>query len=96
MTTGYEMTTSRASQIPIIPLGWSLSTFFVISYVFCVLSGLIVPDWRMHQPWLQFFPGFEWITVKGFIIGLLEAIVYGWYVGLLFGWLFNFFASTRG
>ena len=93
MSTGYEMTTSRASQIPIIPLAWSLSTFFVISYVLCVLSGLIVPDWRMHQPWLQFFPGFEWLTVKGFIIGLVESVAYGWYVGLLFGWLFNFFAA---
>ncbi len=93
MAAGYETTTSRVSQIPLIPFGLSVSAFFVISYVLCILSGLIVPGWSMHQPWLQFFPGFEWLTVKGFIIGLLEAIVYGWYVAFLFGWLFNFFAA---
>lgn len=93
MTAGYDMTTNRGAQIPLIPFGWSISAFFVISYFLCVLSGLLVPSWSMHQPWLQFFPGFEWLTLKGFIIGFLEAIVYGWYVAFLFGWLFNFFAA---
>lgn len=88
------MNAMQVRELPLVPLGLSVSTFFVITYVLCILFGLVVPDWSMHQPWLQFFPGFEWLTVQGFLIGLVEAFVYGWYVALLFGWLFNFF--TRG
>lgn len=90
------MTQDRASVIPIVPFGLSLSAFFAISYVLCILSGLVVPTWALHQPWLQFFPGFEWLTLQGFLIGLVEAIAYGWYVAVVFGALFNFFASVRG
>ncbi len=61
----------------------------------CILLGLIVPDWNLHRPWLQFFPGFEWLTVRGFVVGFFEAIVYGWYAALLFGSLFNFFLARE-
>jgi len=47
----------------------------------------------VHKPWLQFFPGFEWLTTKGFLIGLGESFVYGWYVALVFGPLYNLFAA---
>lgn len=76
-------------QIPIIEFGYALSAFAVIGYVLCIALGLVVPDWELHKPWLQFFPGFEWLTVQGFLIGLVESVVYAWYVALLFGWLFN-------
>ena len=89
------MTLDRSPQIPITALGLSLSAFFAITYLLCIASGLIVPDWGLHQPWLQFFPGFEWLTIRGFLIGLVEAVVYGWYVAVVFGALFNFFASWR-
>lgn len=89
------MNAKQVRQLPLIPLGWSVSTFFVITYILCILGGLIWPDWSIHQPWLQFFPGFEWLTAKGFVIGLVEAFFYGWYVALLFGWLFNFFSRRE-
>jgi hypothetical protein len=84
---------NQIRQFPLVPLGLSISSFFIITYVLCIALALVVPDWRMHQPWLQFFPGFEWLTVRGFIIGLVEAILYGWYVALVLGGLFNFFAG---
>lgn len=87
------MDEKQIRQLPLVPLGWSISAFFVISYILCILLGLVVPDGGMHRPWLQFFPGFEWLTLKGFIIGLVEAFIYGWYVAFLFGWLYNFFAE---
>jgi len=58
-----------------------------------IAAGLIAPAWALHQPWLQFFPGFEWLTLPGFLIGLAEAVAYGWYVALVFGWLFNVCAA---
>ena len=83
------------SRLSIIGIGWTVSAFFVISYVLCVASGAIVPDWEMHRSWLQFFPGFEWLTLKGFIIGLVESFLYGWYVAVIFVPLYNVFATRR-
>ena len=82
-------------KLDITQFGIALSAFFVISYVLCIASGIVLPDWELHKPWLQFFPGFEWLTVQGFLIGLVESIVYAWYAAVLFGWLFNVFVSQR-
>jgi hypothetical protein len=79
--------------IRIVPLGLSLGAFFAISYLLCIGLGFAVPDDGMHKPWLQFFPGFEWLTWKGFAIGLVWTQVYGWYVAALFGSLYNLFAK---
>lgn len=84
----------RAPHVPIVVLGGSLSAFLVISYVLCVALGLFAPGWGLHQPWLQFLPGFTWLTWPSFVLGLLENALYGWYAGLLFGWLFNRFADA--
>jgi hypothetical protein len=84
------------AKAPITALGLSLSSFFAISFLGCILLGLIVPDAGMHRPWLQFFPGFEWVTPRGVVIGLIWTQVYGWYIALVLGSLFNFFAARRG
>jgi hypothetical protein len=83
----------NVSRIPIVALGWSLSLFLALSFTLCVLLGLFLPDWGRHQPWLQFFPGFTWLTWPSFFLGLIESFAYGWYVALIFGPLFDFFAS---
>lgn len=82
-----------APQVPVAALGWSLSTFLVVSYLLCVLLGLVAPAWGLHRPWLQFLPGFTWLTWPSFFLGLTESFAYGWYVALVFGLLFNLFAS---
>lgn len=79
--------------IRIVPLGLSVSAFLLISYLLCISLGLVVPDGGMHKPWLQFLPGFEWLTWKGFVIGLVWTQIYGWYVAALFGSLHNLFAK---
>ena len=57
------------------------------------IQRLVVPDAGLHRPWLQFFPGFEWVTARGVIIGLVWTQVYAWYTALAFGSLFHFFAA---
>jgi hypothetical protein len=74
-------------------LGLSLSLFLALSFVLCVLLGLVVPDFGMHRPWLQFLPGFTCLTWPSFFLGLIESFAYGWYVALIFGPVFNFFAA---
>src|SRR5262245_11308110 len=86
-----------SARIPLIPLGIGLSAFLAISYLLCILLGVVGGwDWGLHQPWLQFLPGFSWLTWPSFFLGLAESIAYGWYAALLFGGLYNVAAARFG
>ncbi|MBI1220941.1 MAG: hypothetical protein GC186_20680 [Rhodobacteraceae bacterium] len=74
-------------------LGLSLGLFLAMTYALCVGFDLLFPAQSMHQNWQSFLPGFVWLTWQSFLLGLVEAFAYGWYVALIFGPLFNFFAS---
>jgi hypothetical protein len=87
---------AQVRWLPLVALGLSLGAFFAISFLGCILLGLIVSDGGMHRPWLQFFPGFEWLTARGVVLGLVWTQVYAWWTALAFGSLFNFFAARSG
>jgi hypothetical protein len=76
----------------IITLGLTLSSFLLISYVLCVLFGMLVPaQFHMHQAWAPLLPGFEWLTPRGFIAGAVGSFAYGWFIAVLFVPLYRFF-----
>ena len=76
----------------ITPVGHSLSLFLLVSYLLCVGWGSVTPSsLHMHPAWQDLLPGFEFETLTGFLIGLVESYLYGWYIALLFVPLFNFF-----
>ena len=77
-------------------LGLSLGTFFLVAYLACLALAIVVPDRGLHQPWLQFLPGFAW-NPQGILIGVVESIVYGVIIGLVFAPIANLFgiASRR-
>jgi uncharacterized protein DUF5676 len=77
------------------PLGMSLGLTLAIFFALCVALGALWPDFGLHKPWLQFYPGFEWLTWKGFFIGLAEAFAYGWAAALVFTPLYNLFSARR-
>jgi 2TM family of unknown function (DUF5676) len=64
---------------------WSLATFTLSSFIVCILYGLIVPE-SMHL--VQFLeitlPGFKWLSIGSFFIGLIESFLYGVYAGLVY------------
>jgi len=85
------------SRIPLVPLGVSLSAFLAVNYLLCILLGGVGGwDWGLHQPWLQFLPGFTWLTWPSFFLGLAESVAYGWYTALLFGGLYNLALARLG
>jgi len=86
---------TQGLRLPLVPLGLSLGGFFAVSFLGCILLGIIVPDGAMHRPWLQFFPYFEWLTARSVVLGLIWTQVYGWWTALIFGSLFNFFAGRN-
>lgn len=92
---GTPFSTGQAARIPVIPLGLSLGCFFAITFVLCVGFDLLFPDQAMHETWARLLPGFVWLTWPSFVLGLVETFAYGWYVALIFGPLFNFFADWR-
>ena len=92
---GTPLAAAPAVRIPVIPLGLGLSLFFTITYVLCVVFDLLYPEQAMYQTWLRLLPGFTWLTWPSFLLGLVESFAYGWYVALIFGPLFNLFASWR-
>ena len=68
----------------------SLALAAAITFVLCVLYGIIAPP-QYHAPELleKILPDFHWLTFGGFVIGLLESFLYGGYAGLLVGSLYN-------
>ncbi len=76
---------------------WSLATFTLFTYVVCVVYGLIVPEsFHMVQFLEIVLPGFKWLTIGSFFIGLVESFLYGAYAGLVFTPIYNFYAKKWG
>jgi hypothetical protein len=88
--------TGSSARIPVAALGLSLGIFFLITFVLCVGYDLLFPGQAMYQAWLRLLPGFTWLDWQSFGLGLVESFVYGWYVALVFGPLYNFFAARFG
>ncbi|MEW6584169.1 MAG: DUF5676 family membrane protein [Nitrospirota bacterium] len=73
-------------------VSWSLGIFLSISYLLCVLYGLVVPE-RLHgmSSFLEaVLPAFKWLTFGGFLLGLIESFLYGAYIGIVFVPIYNY------
>ena len=90
---GIPLSTQGKHAIPVLALGLGLSLFLVISYVPCVIGYLIFPNLPVNQAALAIFlPGFELLSWWTFLLGLVESFAWGWYVALIFGPPYNYFA----
>ena len=91
------MTTTATQERPgIVPVGLTLSAFLLITYLLCIGFGLVAPEsLHMHRAWAPLLPGFEWLTLRGFLAGAAGAYAYGWYIAVLFVPLWRFF-NRRG
>jgi len=75
----------------------SLGSFAAISYVLCIGFGLLAPNW-LHASWLleAMLRGFTSLSFRSFLLGLVEASVYGAWAGFLYSTLYNYFAGRAG
>jgi hypothetical protein len=76
-------------------VGHATSLFFAISFFLCVVVSLLFPSHTMAQSLRQLLPGFEWLTWKGFFLGLIESYGYGWYVTLIWVPIYNVLARRQ-
>tara|TARA_R110001583_G_scaffold177071_2_gene332051 strand:+ start:192 stop:452 length:261 start_codon:yes stop_codon:yes gene_type:complete len=80
-------------KISLFAFGHATSLFISISFVLCVAFDLLFPQHAMYQVWLKLLPGFEWLSLKSFFLGLLESYMYGWFITLIWVPLYNFFGT---
>ncbi len=72
---------------------WALGLFGAVTFVVCVVYGLLVPKvFHMVQFLEIVLPGFRWLSVGSFVLGLAESFLYGAYAGLVFTPIYNFVA----
>ena len=81
-------------------IAWALGLWGAVSFVVCVLWGLITPQSvHMHVFLKQVLPGFTWLTWWGFLLGLVESFLYGVYAAIvyvpIYNWLLKRFGDTR-
>lgn len=70
---------------------WSLAIFSAVSFIVCVIYGLITPmSLHMHQFLEVVLPGFKWGSLPRFFVGLVESFLYGAYTGLVYVPVYNF------
>jgi len=81
--------------IPVVRFGISLSIFFVVTYVLCVLFDLWFPGLAMYPVWSPLLPGFTWLSWPSFFLGLAETAGYAWYIALVFGPIYNYCVAFR-
>ena len=80
-------------KISLFAFGHASSLFISISFLLCVGFDLLFPQQAMYEVWLKLLPGFEWLTLKGFFLGLFGSYLYGWFITLIWVPLYNFFGS---
>jgi hypothetical protein len=69
---------------------WSMGLFTTVSFILCVIWGLVTPEsLHMHQFLEIVLPAFKWLSVGGFFLGLIESFLWGAYVGLVFVPIYN-------
>lgn len=78
-------------------VSWALGCFMAISFIVCVIYGLIVPQ-SLHpsQVLEAVLPAFKWLTFGGFVLGLIESFLYGAYAGIVFVPVYNVFMRRWG
>lgn len=77
----FEEASRTSLKDQLVATAHALSLFLLVSYLLCIGFGLLTPGiFHMHEAWAPLLPGFEWLTVKGFVAGTIGAYLYGWYI----------------
>ncbi len=84
----------RTSGVAIAPLGLSLSIFLALSFLLCTIGGLI-PGIREIHFLSALYPWIDWSKPQLVLLGVVWAFAAGWYVALVWGFLYNLFAGRR-
>ena len=70
----------------------SLALFFSLSFILCIIYGLITPE-SIHMYGLlkAALPGFTELTIGSILIGLIDSFLWGAYIGVVYVPIYNYF-----
>ncbi len=72
----------------------SLGSWAAVSFIVCIIWGLVMPEaLHMHAFLELILPSFVWLTWWGFLLGLVESFLFGFYAGIVYVPLHNFFTK---
>ena len=78
-------------------VGLSLGVSAAVSFVVCVIWGLLMPvSLHMHGFLELVLPGFKWLSVGSFVVGIGESFLFGIYAGIVYVPIRNFFTKRFG
>lgn len=61
-----------------------------VSFVVCVLWGLLLPEpVHMHQFLEYVLPGFTWLSIGTALLGLIESFLFGVYFAVIYVLIYN-------
>lgn len=72
-----------SKQLRYLPVAITLGGFLAFSYAACVAWDAAFPQWAMRSAWAPLLPGFTWLTVSSFLLGLGESFIYGFWLALV-------------
>ena len=94
--TGQSGLTATPMRLSTRAFGATLAAFAVISFLLCMLLGVVAPDWGLHRPWLQFYLGLTGFDLRSLMLGTVQSIVFGGYAGVMIAFLYNVFNRRFG
>lgn len=84
-----------AARLSIARLGNALGLLFMALFVLCVAWDGIFPGQAMRSVWAPALPWFDWLGFGDFLLGLVEAFLYGWIAAALFVPIWNWVGVER-
>lgn len=75
-------------------VGLALGIFFSVIYVLCVAFDLLFPSMAMYTVWQKLPPGFKWLSLGSFFLGLVETFLYGVLFAIIFVPLYNYLGKV--
>ena len=73
--------------------GWKCVLGAEVAYVLCVLGGFLplrsAQGIELHQRLFETLPGFTWISIGSFMLGVFYIFVFAWIFGSYFVWMHN-------
>lgn len=74
---------------------WSLAIWTTLTYLLCVVYGMVTPGSVNMVAFLQqVLPGFAPNSWRGFAVGLVESFLYGAYAGIVYVPVYNLLHRT--
>ena len=85
---------SIRSGVQLMALGWSLSLFFLLTFVLRAALVYLLPADTAHLL-ARVMPSLDWRDPSNIAFGAVAAFASGWYAAFFGGGLYNYFRGGR-